>query len=256
MAKAADLTNQKFGKLLVLERDYEEPQKHLNERQAWWKCQCECGNVKSYRASVIKKATSCGCEKYQHRQPLTDEQKQHISEGLKNSKNKATIHKSSLHLQGERFGLLTVLEETDVRKGQNVVWKCQCDCGNITYTITNSLTKGDTKSCGCIKSYGEAKIGKILLENNIPFEKEKQFDNCRFPNTNKKARFDFYVDNKYIIEFDGKQHFEINNFFEQSLEEIQAHDNFKNEWCKNNNIPIIRIPYNKINTLTIEDLII
>lgn len=34
MEKAIDLTNQRFGKLLVLERDYEEPKKHPNERQA------------------------------------------------------------------------------------------------------------------------------------------------------------------------------------------------------------------------------
>lgn len=69
------------------------------------------------------------------------------------------------------------------------------------------------------------------------------------------ARFDFYVDNKYIIEFDGKQHFEINDFFEQTLQQIKEHDNFKNEYCKNHNIPIIRIPYYKLESLTIEDLL-
>ena len=90
------------------------------------------------------------------------------------------------------------------------------------------MTKGDTKSCGCIKSFGEEKISQLLRENNIFFEREKQFNNCRFPDTNKMARFDFYVNNEYIIEFDGKQHFEINNFFEQNLENIQKHDNFKN----------------------------
>lgn len=51
-------------------------------------------------------------------------------------------------------------------------------------------------------------IKEILLENNIPFEQEKTFDNCRFPDTNKKARFDFYVNNTYLIEFDGRQHIE------------------------------------------------
>lgn len=255
MAKAIDLTNQRFGKLLVLERDFEEPKKHPNERQAWWKCKCDCGNIKSYRASVIKKATSCGCEKYQNKKPLTEEWKKHISEGLKNTNKRKPIHKSPLNLIGQKFGLLTVLEETDIRKGKCVVWKCQCDCGNITYAISNALTKGDIKSCGCIKSYGEAKITQILLDNNIYFEREKQFNDCRFPDTNRMARFDFYVDNKYIIEFDGKQHFEINDFFEQTLQQIKEHDNFKNEYCKNHNIPIIRIPYYKLESLTIEDLL-
>ena len=257
MAKAIDLTNQRFGKLLVLERDYEEPKKHSNERQAWWKCKCDSGNIKSFRASVIKKATSCGCEKYLNRQPLTEMQKHNISLGLLNSpKKKNQIKNSSLNLIGKRFGKLIVLEQTNIRKNKNVVWKCQCDCGNITYVTTNLLTKGDTKSCGCIKSFGEEKISQLLRENNIFFEREKQFNNCRFPDTNKMARFDFYVNNEYIIEFDGKQHFEINNFFEQNLENIQEHDNFKNNWCKENNIPIIRIPYYQLENLKIEDIIL
>lgn len=156
-------------------------------------------------------------------------QKHNISLGLLNSsKKKSQIKNSSLNLIGKRFGKLIVLEQTNIRKNKNVVWKCQCDCGNITYVTTNSLTKGDTKSCGCIKSFGEEKISQLLRENNIFFEREKQFNNCRFPDTNKMARFDFYVNNEYIIEFDGKQHFEINNFFEQNLENIQEHDNFKN----------------------------
>lgn len=256
MAKAIDLTNQRFGKLLVLERDFEEPLKHPNERQAWWKCQCDCGEIKSFRSSVIKKATSCGCDRYINRKPMTEEHKKHIGEGLKKSKNRKTFHKSPYNLIGQRFGKLVVLEETDMRKGTNVIWKCQCDCGNIAYAITSSLNKGDTKSCGCIKSYGEFVISKILNDNNIPFEKEKQFEECRFLESGKKARFDFFVNNQYIIEFDGKQHFYPNDFFEQTLEQIQKHDDFKNQWCKDNNIPIIRIPYYKLETLAIDDLII
>ena len=54
------------------------------------------------------------------------------------------------------------------------------------------------------RSLGEEKIKLLLLKYNIFFEQEKTFENCRFPNTNKKARFDFFVDNKYIIEFDGR----------------------------------------------------
>ena len=30
---------------------------------------------------------------------------------------------------------------------------------------------------------------------------------------------------------------------------------FKNNWCKINNIPLIRIPYTKFNTLTLNDLL-
>lgn len=72
---------------------------------------------------------------------------------------------------------------------------------------------------------------------------KKLFENCRFPNTNYKAKFDFYVNNQYIIKYDGIQHFKkLNNNWE-SLSTIQEKDNFKNEWCIKHNIPIIRIPY-------------
>jgi len=234
MAKAIDLTGQRFGKLTVLKRDYE----HQKGRTAYWLCQCDCGKQKVIDGANLRRGQtkSCGCINIERCKQMGNN---HI-----------------LDLTGQRFGKLVCLSRTDVKKRTSYIWKCQCDCGNITYVEASCLTKGDTQSCGCIKSQGELKIIQLLNENNIPFEKEKQFDNCRFPDTNKMARFDFYVDNKYIIEFDGKQHFEINNFFEQSLEDIQKHDEFKNNWCKDNNIPIIRIPYYKLEDLKIEDIIL
>lgn len=37
---------------------------------------------------------------------------------------------------------------------------------------------------------------------------------------------------------------------------VQEHDIFKNNWCKENNIPIIRIPYTHLKDLCIEDLLL
>ena len=56
------------------------------------------------------------------------------------------------NLIGQHFHYLTVLEEVPKEKRRNpkrVEWKCQCECGNITNVITNYLTSGHTKSCGC-----------------------------------------------------------------------------------------------------------
>lgn len=55
------------------------------------------------------------------------------------------------NLIGQKFGRLTVLEETDERGTQGgVIWKCKCDCGKIVYKPTVALTrKRGTKSCGC-----------------------------------------------------------------------------------------------------------
>ena len=55
------------------------------------------------------------------------------------------------NLTGQRFGRLTVIEKTDKRLCGQVVWRCHCDCGNVCEVITNSLTAGKTKSCGCLQ---------------------------------------------------------------------------------------------------------
>jgi hypothetical protein len=99
-----------------------------------------------------------------------------------------------------------------------------------------------------------------LKQNNLSFIKEKTFNTCIFPNTNYFAKFDFYIDNKYLIEYDGEQHFYPMSFGSQKetgtekLLKTQERDKFKNQWCKDNNIPLIRIPYTHYNNLCIEDL--
>ncbi len=53
------------------------------------------------------------------------------------------------NLTGQTFGRLTVIAPVG-RKHKQVQWLCICDCGTEHVTITPSLKKGDTKSCGCL----------------------------------------------------------------------------------------------------------
>ena len=58
-----------------------------------------------------------------------------------------------IDLTGKRFGKLTVLERAENNKDGRVVWKCQCDCGNITHVRSYCLLgkgRNGTKSCGCV----------------------------------------------------------------------------------------------------------
>lgn len=41
--------------------------------------------------------------------------------------------------------------ETVKHKSRNKIWKCQCDCGKITYVASGNLCAGNTISCGCYK---------------------------------------------------------------------------------------------------------
>ena len=55
------------------------------------------------------------------------------------------------NLAGERFGRAIVLKRVE-NKSKRVAYLCKCDCGNEFVTTALNLKKGDTKSCGCIKS--------------------------------------------------------------------------------------------------------
>jgi hypothetical protein len=65
------------------------------------------------------------------------------------------------NLLGKKFGKLTVIEEAEPRIYESGhrrnMWKCQCECGNITIVPVDKLTGGHTQSCGCLhrKKVGE-----------------------------------------------------------------------------------------------------
>lgn len=96
-------------------------------------------------------------------------------------------------------------------------------------------------------SKGEDLIGYLLKNMGVSFIKEKTFKDCINPETNYLLRFDFYLpDYNCCIEYDGEQHFYYkgsgwNN--KENFIELTKRDAIKNEYCKNHNIKLIRIPY-------------
>lgn len=225
-----DLTNQRFGKLVA-----KYPLKERNKNN-WliWHCVCDCGNECDVagRYLVRDEVKSCGC--------------------LQNE----LCH----NLVGQRFGKLTVISKTDRRtKSGGIIWHCKCDCGNELDVSGNSLITGNTKSCGCIRSSGEEKISNILNENHISFIKEKSFNDFFNETEQSKYRYDFYLEQyNTLIEYDGRQHFYSDNSgwnTKEKLENTQKHDLIKNQYAKDHNINLIRIPYWEYNTITIDDLL-
>lgn len=55
-----------------------------------------------------------------------------------------------LDLKGQKFGRLTVIEDTGKRYRSRIIWRCQCNCGNLHEVASNDLTTGHIKSCGCL----------------------------------------------------------------------------------------------------------
>lgn len=98
----------------------------------------------------------------------------------------------------------------------------------------------------CKASFREKQIIRFFEEHNVSFIHQKTFDNCR--GIKNKLPFDFYLPvYKICIEYDGEQHFNIvKNWGGQSLiDKYKVTDKIKTEYCKNNNIRLIRIKYDE-----------
>ena len=126
-----DLCGQRFGKLIVLKRA-EKPQK-CKTNGDYWLCRSDCGNETVVLGSNLRRGhtTSCGCKK------LRD-------------------------LTGQHIGKLTVVGRSDkyASRGKRRVrlWESICDCGNVTYKATDTLTSGAENSCAeCAAKHNAAR---------------------------------------------------------------------------------------------------
>ena len=282
MGKFIDLTGQKFGDILVIEKD---TQLSLKKRKTYWKCKCSCGREKSIRGDNLKKIKTCGlCQN-----DLTNQKFGRLTVQMKGKKDKnghqfwlckcdcgnivevngdnlrrnltrscGCLHKEKIHnlmfkdITGERFGKLIPLSYNP--KSDGIYWLCQCDCGNTVEVKGSNLKNNHTTSCGCINySIGEFNIRKVLEAYNINFIAQKTYPDLP------KLRFDFYLpDQNRLIEFDGLQHFYFIKSWYQTEEEFlkaKERDNIKNKYALNNNIPLIRIPYFERDNIDIEMLL-
>lgn len=188
-------------------------------------CECQCGTIREVNLTNITKGVSknCGC-----------------------GRKKTMSEKYTKNLVGQRFGKLVVLELLDERSSSGkTMYRCRCDCGNEVNVVGNSLTTYHTLSCGCLVSYWNMYIRQFLKENKIAFKPEHiiYVDN-------KYYRFDFHLpEYNLLIEYDGRQHYESVRFFgteedaETVLKKTQESDKIKNQYCKDNNINLLRIPY-------------
>ena len=71
---------------------------------------------------------------------------------------------AKINLLNQKIGKLLVIEETNKRKNKSIVWKCQCDCGNIEEFSTKEL-----RSDGIIQCHqcGNSRKPQINLTENI-----------------------------------------------------------------------------------------
>lgn len=229
-----DYTGETHGCWYVIERDFNPRSK---SHSTFWKCQCQnCGNIASVRKEDLdKNPRSCNNCKGQTVRQVFEE----------NGKTKTPIH------IGDRFGMLTIIGPADKEyRGKKGYWKCKCDCGNIIHVRREHLlgrdsTRGRTISCGCSQiSSGELKIKQVLDKANIPYKYQYRAESL------KQYPFDFAILNsdgtiKKLIEYNGGQHYKPVEHFggEETFERQKERDKIKRDWCKENGIELVVIPY-------------
>lgn len=136
-----DLSGKKFGRLTVLGIDTEK-----RGHGMLWKCQCDCGEIKSYSTSILlrKKVVSCGCKSREQ-----------------------TSKREFLDITNHRFGRLLALNINHIKADKygntDYYWNCLCDCGNSIIVQGTVLRRGDTKSCGCLQSEQSAHRAKSRI---------------------------------------------------------------------------------------------
>lgn len=143
--KTADIIGKRFGRLVVTSKT----DKKSSNGSYYYKCKCECGKeIDVNRSNLTSGATkSCGCfQKEKARELLTNKYR---------------------NLKGVKIGRLLVVEKTARRKGNNVVWKCLCDCGNEVMVDSESLLNGHRVSCGCKQKENLEKARKNFKENEL-----------------------------------------------------------------------------------------
>lgn len=113
--------------------------------------------------------------------------------------------------------------------------------GEWTCTFDNFKNK-DSRCPKCKNSKGENEVSNILNQLGVKYINKYRFADCKYK---RALEFDFYLeDYNTIIEYDGEFHYTVTN--RNSKEDFalqQKRDTIKNEYCRENDIKIIRIPY-------------
>lgn len=133
-------------------------------------------------------------------------------------------------------------------KNINSKLKIKCPNEHMFEMSFKNFKKGN-RCPHCKQTNGEMNISYFLEKNQINFEYQYSFKDCKFKRT---LPFDFYIPSLNLcIEYDGKQHYEINEYFggRDGFIDTKIRDTIKNIYCKNNNIKLLRIPYRKFNDI-------
>lgn len=151
-----------------------------------------------------------------------------------------------IRLNLSKYGYTLISEEY---KNVNEKLEVKCPYGHIYFVNYHNFDGGKRcPHCNNKYSKGEYRIMYICNKYKITFNHQYPFSDCKNVNP---LPFDFYLPQyNTCVEFDGEGHFEPRNWNGVSDEKAKEsymstvrNDNIKTQYCKDNNIKLIRIPY-------------
>jgi hypothetical protein len=145
-----------------------------------------------------------------------------------------------------------ILDDDQVYVNRDFPLNHKCSsCGKSRKFAPKHGLNGSASCDNCRKrSVGEHFIKTYLDSEAIEYEVEKSFPGLVYK---APLRFDFYIPSvNMAIEFDGEHHFEDVSKkwkgkgkvkWKGSFEKVKIRDELKNQYCQDNNIFLLRIPY-------------
>lgn len=142
-------------------------------------------------------------------------------------------------ITGQKFGKLTVLKSVGLNKYNQVLWLCQCECGNTTTTITSNLIQGKTKSCGCFAIETRKKLhkthGLCYTRLNSIYRKMKQRCLCKTnPSYSSYGGRGITICNEWLDDFMNFYNWAVVNGYTDklSIDRIDNNGNYEPNNCR------------------------
>jgi hypothetical protein len=110
-------------------------------------------------------------------------------------------------------------------------------------------------------SIGERKVAMLLDSGDIYYEQEYIIDDLK-SDRGVHLKFDFAVFEapgdvrpKFLIEYQGEQHFKQKFQSAESFRRQQANDKRKRAYCNAKGLVLLAIPYTEYNAMTLESIL-
>lgn len=174
------------------------------------------------------------------------------NDGIAKRKTHEEFIKNIFELVGNEY---TVLSQYSGADNKILIRHNSKECDFYEYYVTPHKFLNGRRCPKCQQSNGEKIIRNWLDRNNINYSMQYKFKDCK---NIKPLPFDFAIFDRQnnlicLIEYQGEQHFRPVEIFggEESFKITKENDLKKKQYCKDNNITLIEIPYTDLKNITI-----